>query len=241
VCSRLSQALAACSEMLFPPACQLCGQLMTIKDGHADFYRSCVSGFSPLGSACCPLCAQHYPDAISRHFCGTCLQRPPPFSNVYALGQYQGHIKGAIQRLKYRNQVTLAKPLGNVLGKVLTSQMQGFNPHCIVPVPLHPNRLKQRGYNQALEIARPIARRMAVPLNIRLLQRIRNTPRQQGLSAHERSRNMRNAFSLTAEALALDILLIDDVMTTGETARECCRALLNGGAAEVQVAVVGRA
>jgi ComF family protein len=160
---------------------------------------------------------------------------------VHVVGQYQGQIKLAIQNLKYRNQVILAKPLGNLLGEVLTSQMKEFIPHCIVPVPLHPKRLKQRGYNQALEIARTVARQTAVPLFNTLLQRIRNTPRQQGLSASERSSNLRNAFSLTSEALDLNILLIDDVMTTGETARECCRALLTGGAAEVQVAVVGRA
>jgi ComF family protein len=239
--SRLSQALAACCEMLFPPACLLCGQLLSTKDGHAAFCRSCMSGISPVGSACCPLCAQAYPDAISRHCCGTCLKRPPPFSKVHVIGQYQGNLKVAIQRLKYRNQVTLAKPLGNFLGEVLTSHMQEFIPHCIVPVPLHPKRLKQRGYNQALELARPVARQMAIPLNNRLLQRTRNTPRQQGLSALERSQNMRNAFAVTAEALGLNILLIDDVMTTAETARECCRTLLKGGAAEVQVAVVGRA
>lgn len=200
-----------------------------------------MSGISPVASACCPVCAQLYPDAISSHYCGTCLKRPPPFSKVHVIGHYRGNIKIAIQRLKYRNQVNLAKPLGTFLGEVLISDMQKFSPHCIVPVPLHPKRLKQRGYNQALELARPVARQMAIPLNTRLLQRIRNTPRQQGLSALERSKNMRNAFALTAEAQGLNILLIDDVMTTAETARECCRTLLKGGAAEVQVAVVGRA
>jgi ComF family protein len=111
----------------------------------------------------------------------------------------------------------------------------------IVPVPLHPDRLRSRGYNQSLEVARPIARQMKIPLDTTLLQRIRKTPQQQGLSATERRSNLRNAFALTSRPSELRILLIDDVMTTGETVRECSRTLIAGGVGEVQVAVVGRA
>jgi ComF family protein len=110
-----------------------------------------------------------------------------------------------------------------------------------VPVPLHPNRLRQRGYNQALEVARPIAQQLNVSIDTGLLQRIRKTPPQQGLSAIERRSNLRNAFDLTTTPSVRRILLVDDVMTTGETVRECCRTLRAGGVREVQVAVVGRA
>jgi ComF family protein len=154
---------------------------------------------------------------------------------------YQGSIKDAVHHLKYRNQLTLAKPLGQLLGKVIASTDNGFVPDHIIPVPLHPDRLRERGYNQALEVARPIARQLGIPIDTTLLQRSRKTQQQQGLSAAERKRNLRNAFTLAARVSKLKILLIDDVMTTGETVRECSRTLLTGGVEEVQVAVVCRA
>ncbi|MDT8443776.1 MAG: ComF family protein [Desulfuromonadales bacterium] len=168
------------------------------------------------------------------------MKRPPSFSIVHAAGLYQGSLKEAVHKLKYRNQLPLAKPLGQLLGKCVAAAAS-IAPDLIIPVPLHPSRLRQRGYNQALEVARPIAQQLTVPLVTTLLQRSRNTPQQQGLSAIERRSNLRNAFTLSAEAQALKILLVDDVMTTGETVRECSRMLLSGGAKEVQVAVVGRA
>jgi ComF family protein len=106
-------------------------------------------------------------------------------------------------------------------------------------VSLHLKRLRQRGYNQAVEIARPIARHQAFHLNTTTLQRIRNTPPQQGLTAVQRSINLSNAFALLSQVLDQKILLVDDVMTTGETICACCRTLLAGGALEVQVAVLG--
>jgi ComF family protein len=160
---------------------------------------------------------------------------------VHVAGSYEGNVKDAIHRLKYRNQLTLAEPLGELLVKTVTASDNHFVPDRIIPVPLHIKRLRQRGFNQALEIARPIARRMKVPVDTTLLQRVRETPHQQGLSATERRSNLRDAFSVTTKVPASKILLVDDVMTTGETVRECSRTLKAGGAIELQVAVVGRA
>jgi ComF family protein len=195
----------------------------------------------PLSPAHCKRCAQPFPNAASNHLCEACLKRPPRFSKVHAASLYQGSTRDAIQRLKYRDQITLAQPLGRHLGHLIVTAKNGFSPDRIVPVPLHPARLRTRGFNQALEVARPIAQQLAVPLDTTLLERIRKTPQQQGLSATERRSNLRNAFALTARAEKLRILLIDDVMTTGETVRECSRTLLAGNVEEVQVAVVGRA
>lgn len=236
--TRFSRALATCVDLLLPPACLLCGQPLTSKK---PFCSTCLAGMMPLGPAHCPCCAQPYPTGSSNHLCGTCLRRPPAFSVVHAARIYQGVTKEAILRLKYRNQLTLAKPLGQFLGQAVIQGREAFLPHCIVPVPLHPRRLRKRGYNQACEIARPLARQLEVPLDIRLLQRIRHTPPQQELPAASRRSNLRNAFTLTSSAAELSILLVDDVMTTGETVRECSRTLRAGGATEVQVAVFGRA
>ena len=235
------RALMASIDLLLPPACLLCGQSLPIDHSKQSFCRDCLTSMPPLSSAHCLCCAQPFPNSTSIHLCGNCLKKPPSFSIVHAAGIYQGGIKDAVQRLKYRNQVTLARPLGQLLGKVVKEAGADFGPDCIVPVPLHPNRLRQRGYNQALEVARPIAQQLNVPIDTGLLQRIRKTPPQQGLTAIERRNNLRNAFDLTTTPSVRRILLVDDVMTTGETVRECCRTLRAGGVRDVQVAVVGRA
>jgi len=195
----------------------------------------------PLGRSHCGCCSQPFPASSSQHLCATCLQRPPAFSIVHAACAYQERVKDAIHQLKYRNQVNLAEPLGKLLGKSLEVAEVGFRPDCIIPVPLHPGRLKKRGYNQALEISRPLARKLQVPIDTTLLQRTLKTPPQQGLTAAERRSNLRNAFIVTTTTSARNILLVDDVMTTGETVRECCRVLMKNNIAEVQVAVIGRA
>jgi ComF family protein len=239
--ARFLQLLTASIDLLLPPSCLLCEQLLSDEQRLSSFCNDCLVKALPLSSAHCSRCAQPFPNATSEHLCATCLKKPPPFSKVYAAALYKGSIKTAIQRLKYHDQLILAKPLGRRLNQSMLSNALNFIPDRVVPVPLHPERLRQRGYNQALEIARPIARQLSVKLAPSLLQRVRKTPPQQGLSAAERRVNLRNAFELTTRAENLRVLLIDDVMTTGETARECSRTLLAGGITEVQVAVVGRA
>ena len=239
--TRLRQELAACVNLFLPPACLLCRQLLTTDLDAQSICRDCLADMPPLSSAHCSCCAQPFPSAASNHLCGVCLKRPPSFSIVHAAGLYQGNIKDAVHQLKYRNQITLAEPLGQILGKVIAASRSGFAADCIVPVPLHPHRLRKRGYNQALELARPISRELSIPLDTTLLQRNRKTLQQQGLSATERRSNLRNAFTLAAKTPAIKVLLVDDVMTTGETVRECCRVLIAGGVKEVQVAIIGRA
>jgi ComF family protein len=235
------RALSASIDLFLPPACLLCGQLLPPGSDPQSFCSSCQTAMPPLVNSHCSRCAQPFPASPSKHLCEACLKRPPAFSMVHAACTYQDRVKNAIHHLKYRNQVNLAQPLGQLLSKTVSAAENGFIPDCIIPVPLHPSRLRERGYNQALEISRPLAHTMQIPIDSRLLQRIRKTPQQQGLSAAERRKNLHNAFALTATPAASKILLVDDVMTTGETVRECCRVLLHGHIAEVQVAVIGRA
>jgi len=235
------RTLSASIDLFLPPACLLCGQLLLSGSDPQSFCSSCQEAMDPLGKSHCNCCAQAFPSSPSQHLCGLCLKRPPAFSRVHAACNYQGRVKDAIHQLKYRNQVNLARHLGQLLCQPLDAAGNIFVADCIIPVPLHPSRLRERGYNQALEIARPLARKLRIPIDTKSLQRTRKTPQQQGLTAAERRSNLRNAFSLTATPPARNILLVDDVMTTGETVRECCRILLQGQVAEVQVAVLGRA
>lgn len=238
--TRCRQAFTATLELLLPPDCLLCAQPLT-SSSSTNLCPDCFSQVTPIGAGHCTCCAQPFRSPSSNHLCGICLQQPPDFSVVHAAGLYQGTIKEAVQRLKYRGQLTLAKPLSGLVLTSLTEQDKTFIPDKIIPVPLHIKRLRKRGYNQALEIARPIAKSLNVPLDVKMLQRARNTPHQQGLSAKDRRKNLRNAFTLTRMPAAEKILLIDDVMTTGETLRECSRTLMNSGAQEIRAAVAGRA
>lgn len=238
--TRCRQAFTATLDLLLPPDCLLCAHPLT-SSSSTNLCPDCFSHVTPVGAGHCTCCAQHFQSPASNHLCGNCLQQPPAFSIVHAAGIYQGTIKDAIHRLKYRGQLTLARPLGDLVLTSLTERDKAFIPDKIIPVPLHIKRLRKRGYNQALEIARPIAKGLNVPLDVKMLQRVRHTPHQQGLSAKDRRKNLRNAFTLTSKPVAEKILLIDDVMTTGETLRECSRTLKNSGAQEIRVAVAGRA
>lgn len=238
--TRCRQALTATLDLLLPPACLLCADQLS-SSSFTNLCATCLSKVSPVGAGHCTCCAQPFHSLASNHLCGDCLQRPPAFSFIYAAGLYQGSIRDAVHRLKYRNQLALATPLGDMVSASLAGQDKGFIPDKVIAVPLHIKRLRRRGYNQAVEIARPVAKNLHIPLDVKMLQRTRCTPPQQGLTAKDRRKNLRNAFTLTAAPAAEKVLLIDDVMTTGETLRECSRTLLNGGVREVRAAVVGRA
>jgi len=132
----------------------------------------------------------------------------------------------------------LDRSLGQLLERVIASDLK-FD--LVVPVPLQRKRLQQRSYNQALLLAREVARIRGLPLNSNLLIKIRATESQQELSASDRIKNLRGAFQLQEKLSGQRILLIDDVMTTGATVATCSQVLIDGGAAEVYVAVIGRA
>ena len=238
---KFCKSLKASVDLFLPPACLLCGQRLDDSAKGPDFCETCMAGVTPLGPAHCCLCAQPFANATSSHLCGSCLKRPPGFTMVHAAGRYHGSIKDAVHRLKHCNQLVLAKPLGLILGEVIADAAHACRFDTIVPVPLHRQRLRARGYNQAVEIARPLSRQLGLPIEAGLLQRSRRTPPQQGLAADQRRRNLRHAFALAGQVTGARVLLVDDIMTTGETVRECCRVLAQGGTEDIQVAVVGRA
>lgn len=238
--TRCRLSITATLDLLLPPVCLLCANQLTSRTSTA-LCPDCLAKVAPVGPGHCTCCAQPFQSPASNHLCGNCLQRPPAFSVVHAAGVFQGSIQDAVHRLKYRNQLALAKPLGDLISGSLPAKDDSFKPDRIIPVPLHIKRLRRRGYNQALEISRPVARSLQVPLDTVMLQRTRYNPPQQGLPARDRRKNLRNVFTLTTQPTAERVLLIDDVMTTGETLRECSRILLEGGALEVRAAVAGRA
>ncbi|MEZ4485608.1 MAG: ComF family protein [Syntrophotaleaceae bacterium] len=175
------------------------------------------------------------------HLCLACLQDPPPFAWALAVGRYEKTLRSAVQRFKYQGDFNLDRPLAWLLYDALQQALRDFRPDLLVAVPLHSARLRHRSYNQSLLLARALGKRMQLPVPARLLTRTRPTPPQIGLKAIERRRNLRGAFAVRGVLDGERVLLIDDVMTTGATARECSRTLLEAGAGAVAVAVLARA
>lgn len=141
-------------------------------------------------------------------------------------------------RLKFQEQVLLGHALGGLLAA--HPRLASLRADAVTPVPLHPRRLTTRGYNQALELARPLARALGLPLLPGLLARTRHTPPQTGKAREERVRNLQDAFTAPKGVEGRRLLLVDDTLTTGATLASAARSLLRAGAAEVSVAVVSR-
>ena len=225
-------------KQLLPPACPLCRETLPAA-WQAPFCRDCLSAVVALPAARCSCCALPFrATENSSHLCGRCLDRHPPFTKVYSVGCYEGKLREAIHQFKFNRQVALDRPLAGLLNEEVSPD-QPLD--LIVPVPLHRRRLQQRSYNQSLLLARELAHLQKLPVATDLLLKKMATVAQHELSARERERNLRQAFQLKKSLNGERVLLVDDVMTTGSTVKACSQALLDGGANEVQVAVVARA
>jgi ComF family protein len=157
-----------------------------------------------------------------------------------ALCTFSGSIKTAIHAFKYQNKTNLAKTLiGLMKRSTLPLRIDQYDK--LVPVPLHKNRLRQRGYNQSLLLAREISKRYRVPMGERILTRIRDSIPQVQLVGAKRERNVKGVFAREGDVVGMKILLVDDVFTTGATVNECARVLLKGGAKRIDVFTVARA
>lgn len=169
--------------------------------------------------------------------CGECIQKKPPFQRTHALFLYEPPIPKLILDLKFHHQFAHAKLLGELLAKKIQEKWYQTDelPTAIIPIPLHPKRLQERGFNQALEIARPIARRLNLPLFIHDLKRHKATLAQAQLPANLRRQNILQAFSTKKLFNNEHIAVVDDVITTGNTMREFCRLLKKQGAGKISV------
>lgn len=238
---RLSYELRQCLDLLLPPACLLCGERLPGGTPATEFCPTCRAGLPTPALARCPVCAVAYRIvAPASHHCEPCLRQPPPFTRVHSVGPYAGTLQEAIQHFKYRGQLPLERPLGILLTESVRAG-GGTRPDLVVPVPLHFRRLRERGYNQALQLSRQLGRNLDIPVAPALLRRVRDTAPQQGLDAVSRRSNLKGAFAVAGVVAGRRLLLVDDVMTTGATARACAGVLRQAGAASVEVAVLGRA
>jgi ComF family protein len=172
--------------------------------------------------------------------CGRCLNKPPPFERVLAPYRYDAALRHLIGALKFDGRFAHARLLGDLLAKFVQTHVDA-RPDLILPVPLHPARYCQRGFNQSIEIARHVAKTLDIPLELSGCRRQRDTPPQHQLSAKQRRKNVRSAFALTRPFTAQRIAILDDVMTTGSTVQTLAALLKQAGAATVEVWVCARA
>jgi len=226
----LQRPLRSIAAHLLPGSCLLCAS----NSATSLLCPACTADLPQLPAALCPQCGE---ETTLGERCGACLKDPPAFARTIALFRYEFPVDRLIQALKYGHQLALAAWLGRRLGQRLVAADYDL----VLPLPLHPSRLRTRGFNQSLEIARFTSKALGIPMNQGLLTRIRATSPQAELPLKERGRNVRGAFECASDLEGKRILLIDDVMTTGSTLREAARILKLHGAGQITVAVAARA
>jgi ComF family protein len=237
-----TQIWPAFLDIIFPECCLGCGVLLAGRQ-YLAFCHTCVVDVQYLKPPLCLCCGKPFNKAAGEnHYCGQCLARPFYFKQARAAVKYQEPIAKAVRQFKYGNKMSGVSTFANLMHKY-SQFYQLLQMDTIIPVPLHKKRLQQRGFNQALVLARkffPDKRRMIEPLAI---ERFVPTIPQTGLSRTARQQNVKNAFQVRQPEKIADkkILLIDDVFTTGATVNECARILLGNGAREVHVLTLARA
>jgi ComF family protein len=221
ICTKFKQILPA-------QPCQLCGSMTP----HSILCEPCDASLPYLNAAHCPVCAL---PTLNSAICGQCLQHPPHYKRTIAVFAYAFPLNKLILALKYGDKLHLA----GFLAEQLSHRINAL-PDCIVAMPLHPARLKERGFNQSMQLSKHIGKYLNIPVLMHACVRLRNTPSQSTLPLNERSRNVRKAFSCVQDVAGKHVAIVDDVMTTGATLNELALVLLNAGATEVSAWVVAR-
>ncbi len=225
------------ARIFFPPSCVLCGE----RGADRDLCKPCETQLPWIDTRCfrCALPLAGDSSLDERQLCGRCLQEPPYFDCVLSPLRYEQPVDWMVQRLKFNANLSHIRVLADLLKNHL-SKSRLLAPDLIVPVPLHVNRLSERGFNQATELARMLAGSLSIPMSTDLCQRQKDTPQQSALSASRRRKNLRNAFSVTADPQANRIAIVDDVVTTGATVNALARVLKERGVKHIQVWSVAR-
>jgi len=222
ICAKLQRLLPA-------QPCLLCGAL----SGDCAWCGACDAALPYMAALHCPRCALPTPNG---GICGHCLRHAPQFDRAFAVFSYAFPVDKLIQALKYGEKLVLVNGLADRLATRMT-----VRPDCIVAMPLHTSRLRERGFNQSLELARRVANRLAIPLLPHACTRVRDTPPQSSLTWKDRDKNVRRAFACAQDLGEKHVAVIDDVMTSGASLNQMAIALRAAGAREISVGVVARA
>ena len=221
---------------LFPSRCVICHKTV---DKVIELCPDCYNSL-PHNESCCMRCALPLPEDVSSSvICGRCIKQTPVFDYAHSLFRYEDSVVGLVHQLKFGEKISHARSIGEMLWSKLCQT--GEVPDCLLPVPLHDARLRQRGFNQSVEISRVVAKKSGIPIEYDAVVRHRRTPAQAGLDAKQRKRNIRGAFTVARTLKHRHVLIIDDVMTTGATVNELARILKKNDVTRVGVMTIARA
>lgn len=217
---------------LLNDTCLLCGSSHQV---HEDLCAACLANLPRLAHSCYR-CARSLPKIAPLSLCGQCLQDPPSFDRTYALFAYEFPINHWLISFKFQQKLWCGRILGILLGQYLRTVYHNQPlPTRIIPVPLHPQRLKTRGYNQAVELAKSLAKQLKIPLDYDSCTRIRATATQTLLPADQRTSNVAKAFRCHSSLHGQHVAVVDDVMTTGATVNALCKTLRQQGVRQIDV------
>lgn len=241
-------------ELLFPGRknCLICGRAAESPD---CLCRLCQDKITVRRNAFCPACGRYWPETgilqndreiieevcdikmnrgKNMTLCWDCISSPPPFFTARSLGEYGGVLKDSIYLFKYQRHRSLAVCLGRLMAEFFLQEKALHGTYVLVPVPLSNEKLRERGFNQCELLALETGRRLGIPVR-NCLQKVKNTPSQSKLTRGSRIDSVKGAFQLSGNLSGEQVLLIDDIFTTGATVGECAQVLLEGGAGKVGV------
>lgn len=222
---------------VYPPRCVLCA---APGFGDRDICENCYRRLPWIGTACeqCAIPLRGHRGGPLK--CGRCLRNPPAFDHSLSLFGYEADAIRLVHQLKFNQKLAYSRLLGGLLAEAIRCHGAPL-PERILPVPLHSRRLRQRGFNQSIELARPAAKAFGLALETGTVVRVRDTQAQTGLDRKQRRRNMRGAFDIAHPLSARHIAVLDDVVTTTSTVNEIARLLKHAGAERVDVWSIARA
>ena len=223
--------LRAAFHRLWPAHCVVCSE----HAGNDDLCPACLREL-PWNRCACPRCGLPLP--MPGPACGHCQRRPPPLTETRAVFRYAPPLDRLLPRLKFHRDLAAGRACALRMAEALADAPR---PDALIPLPLHRARLRERGFDQALELARPLSKALDLPLHDHLLIRVRDTAPQSRLDAPARRRNLRRAFAVRpGVALPAHVALVDDVMTTGASLHAAAETLLRAGVARVDAWVCAR-
>ncbi|MDD4357406.1 MAG: ComF family protein [Smithellaceae bacterium] len=230
------------SDALFPPLCLACSEVLS-GTAHEVFCPDCRRRITYITGSHCPVCGMIFPNSPSEnHLCGNCLERKPWFSSARAAVAYDGVVLDAIRRFKYGRDITTGSALATFWAGFDFDDLDFHMFDAIVPVPLHIKRLRGRGFNQSLILARALGKKHRLMVDFSLLKRCKLTLTQTGLDKKDRVKNISGAFVAgpREKIRGKNLILVDDVYTTGATINECAKTLIRTGASKVAVLTLAR-
>jgi ComF family protein len=238
----LIEALNDISDVIFPPRCLGCAETLHPQSGQL-FCPACKEKIKFITDNICSVCGTTFLDSPAKsHLCGNCLENKTYFSCARAVVSYETIILHAIHQFKYGSNISIGALLASFMADFSFPDIDFTDYSLIIPVPLHIKRLRQRGFNQSLILAHALAKKWQIPVNFSLLKRHKFILTQTGLNKTERKQNIKGAFEVSDKKIIAgkNVILVDDVYTTGATINECAKTLIKDGTQKVTVLTLAR-